>query len=104
VANLVAQKTREIGIRIALGSSVRQAMVHIGSPGMNAAILGFLLGSILCIAALRTMHSVLYGIAVYDVPTLIAVTATLIAVTLLATTVPTLRITRIDPATTLREE
>jgi hypothetical protein len=104
VANLVAQKTREIGIRIALGSSIRQAMVHIGSPGANAAALGFVLGSILCAAALRAMHSVLYGVAVYDLTTLIAVTATLIAVTLMATTVPTLRIARIDPAKTLREE
>jgi ABC-type lipoprotein release transport system permease subunit len=36
VENIVAQKTREIGIRIALGSTVRQAMVHIGSPGLRA--------------------------------------------------------------------
>lgn len=104
VANLVAQKTREIGIRIALGSSIRQAMVHIGSPGAVAAALGFVLGAILSAAALRTMHSVLYGVAVYDLPTLIAVTATLLAITLIATTLPTLRIARINPAKTLREE
>ncbi|HEX7159206.1 MAG TPA: ABC transporter permease, partial [Edaphobacter sp.] len=48
VANLVAQKTREIGIRIALGSSIRQAMVHIGGPGVRASVVGLLLGLILC--------------------------------------------------------
>src|ERR1700679_3306195 len=40
VANLVAQKTREIGIRIALGSSIRRAMVHVGGPGVRASAAG----------------------------------------------------------------
>ena len=104
VANIVAQKTREIGIRIALGSTVRQAMVHIGAPGVRASVLGLVLGLILCAGALRAMHSVLYGVNVYDVPTIFAVVLMLASVTLIATTVPTLRIARIDPAKTLRDE
>ena len=104
VANIVAQKTREIGIRIALGSTVRQAMVHIGAPGLRASVLGLVLGLILCAGALRAMHSVLYGVNVYDVPTIFAVVLMLASVTLIATTVPTLRIARIDPAKTLRDE
>jgi len=104
VANIVAQKTREIGIRIALGSTVRQAMVHIGAPGVRASVLGLVLGLILCVGALRAMHSVLYGVGVYDVPTIFAVVLMLASVTLIATTVPTLRIARIDPAKTLRDE
>jgi predicted permease len=104
VANIVAQKTREIGIRIALGSTIRQAMVHIGAPGVRASALGLILGLILCAGALRTMHSVLYGVAPYDIPTILAVVSLLAAVTLIATTVPTLRIARIDPAKTLRDE
>jgi predicted permease len=104
VANIVAQKTREIGIRIALGSSIRQAMVHIGRPGVRASLLGLVLGLILCAGALRAMHSVLYGVGVYDVPTALAVVLMLATVTLVATVVPTLRIAGIDPAKTLREE
>jgi macrolide transport system ATP-binding/permease protein len=104
VANMVAQRTREIGIRMALGSTISRAMMQVGSSGAGAAALGILLGLILCAGALRTMRSVLYGVGVYDVPTLVAVVLTLVLVTLLATILPTLRITRIDPAQTLREE
>jgi predicted permease len=104
VANIVAQKTREIGIRIALGSSIRKAMVHIGGPGVRASVLGLVLGLILCAGALRAMRSVLYGVDVYDVPTVLTVVLILAAVTFVATVVPTLRIAGIDPATTLREE
>jgi hypothetical protein len=104
VANIVAQKTREIGIRIALGSSIRQAMIHIGGPGAGASAVGLIVGLTLCAGALRAMHTVLYGIAVYDAPTIITVVAVLALVTVIATTVPTLRIAGIDPAKTLREE
>ncbi|HEV2136676.1 MAG TPA: ADOP family duplicated permease [Terracidiphilus sp.] len=104
VANIVAQRTREIGIRLALGSSLRQAMVHIGAPGIRAATFGLAAGLLLSAAGLRVMRSILYGVDVYDTPTLAAVVLTLAAVTLLATAIPALRIARIDPATTLREE
>jgi len=50
------------------------------------------------------MRSVLYGVGVYDFPTIAAVIATLAVVTLLAASIPVLRIARIDPATTLRDE
>jgi len=104
VSNMVVEKTREIGIRIALGSSVRQAMVHVGTPGVRASVIGLVVGLILCAGALRTMRSVLYGIGVYDAPTIVGVVLTLVAITFLATTVPTLRIARIEPAKTLRDE
>jgi ABC-type antimicrobial peptide transport system permease subunit len=104
VANIVAQKTREIGIRIALGSTIRQAMIHTGGPGVRASLLGLILGLFLCAGALRAMRSVLYGVGVYDAPTILAVVLTLATVTLIATIVPALRIAGIDPATTLRDE
>jgi predicted permease len=104
VANIVAQKTREIGIRMALGSTIRQAMVNIGGPGVRASALGLILGLVLCAGALRAMRSVLYGVGVYDAPTIFFVVVILASVTLIAGTVPTLRIARIDPAQTLRDE
>jgi predicted permease len=104
VANMVAYRTREIGIRMALGSTIGQAMVQIGRSGAGASLLGVVLGLILSAGALRVMRSVLYGVGVYDVPTLATVALTLVLVTLLATALPTLKIAKINPANTLREE
>jgi len=104
VANMVVQRTREIGIRMALGSTVGQAMLRIGRSGAGASVLGLFLGLVLCAGALRVMRSVLYGVGVYDVFTILTVVLVLASVTLIATTVPTLRIARIDPANALRDE
>jgi ABC-type antimicrobial peptide transport system permease subunit len=104
VANTVAQKTREIGIRIALGSTIERAMIHVGSSGILASSLGLLLGLLLCAGVLRAMRSVVYGVGIYDVKTMLFAIVTLGGITLLATTVPVLRIARIDPAKTLRQE
>ena len=104
VANIVAQKTREIGIRMALGSTIREAMIHIGSSGVRASLAGLVLGLILCAGVLRVMSSVIYGIGVYDASTLLTVVVTLALVTVIAVTLPTLRIATIDPANTLRDE
>jgi predicted permease len=104
VANMVAQRTREIGIRMALGSSIRRAMTQVGGSGLLAAGVGLLAGLTLCAILLRGMRSVLYGVRPYDATTIIVVVATLASIALIATVLPTLRIARIDPARTLREE
>jgi predicted permease len=104
VTSIVGQKTREIGIRIALGATIRQTMAHIGAPGLRASALGLLLGLVLCAGALRAMRSVLYGVGVYDAPTIVTVVLVLVLVATIATAVPTLRIAGIDPAKTLRDE
>jgi ABC-type lipoprotein release transport system permease subunit len=104
VANIVAQRTREIGIRMALGSTIQKAMIHIGTPGVSASTLGLVLGLILSAGALRAMRSVLYGVDVYDMPTIVVAVLTLSIVTLLATTAPAMRVARIDLVKTLREE
>jgi predicted permease len=104
VANLVAQRTREIGIRLALGSTVPAAMVQVGGSGVGAAGFGLVLGLILCIGALRVLRSAIYGVGVYDAPTVLAVILGLAVVTFIATAAPALRVARIDPASALREE
>jgi predicted permease len=104
VANMVAQRTREIGIRIALGSTVGQTIVEVARSGAGASGVGLFVGLVLCAGALRVMRSVLYGVGVYDAPTLSIVILTLLLVTLLAITLPTLRISKIDVVNTLREE
>ncbi len=104
VANMVAQRTREIGIRMALGSTLGQAMLQIGRSGAGASLFGVVLGMVISFGALRVMRSVIYGVGVYDSTTLASVLLTLFLVTLLATALPTLKIAKIDPAQTLREE
>ena len=79
-------------------------MVHIGAPGIRASVLGVVLGLIVSAGALRAIRSVLYGVDVYNVPTILTVVFMLASVTLIATNVPTLRIARIDPAQTPRDE
>ena len=104
VANMVAQRMRETGIRIALESSLRQAMAQIAAPGIRASALGLACGLVLCACALRIMRTVIYGINVYDSPSILSVVVALLFISLIATAAPTLRIATIDPAKTLREE
>jgi predicted permease len=104
VSNLVVQRTREIGIRMALGSSIGQAVVEIGSSGVMAAVVGLVVGVALSFLALRVLRSELYGVGVYDPLTLLAAPSLLALIAVVASWLPALRISRIDPALTLRSE
>jgi predicted permease len=104
VSSLVVQRTREIGIRMALGSTVIEAISQVGRSGMAAVILGLGAGLILAAFTLRLVRSQLYGVGPYDRTTLVAASALLILAALVASFLPALRIARIDPAATLRAE
>jgi macrolide transport system ATP-binding/permease protein len=104
VANMVVQRTREIGIRIALGSTVPKVMIQIGRSAVAAAAVGLFLGLILCFATLHVMRSVLYGISVYDPQAILLMVLALSTVALLASIIPALRVARVDPVTALRYE
>jgi predicted permease len=104
VANVIGQRTREIGIRLALGSPVQDVMIDVGRSGIAAAALGLVLGLLLGAGALRAMRSALFGVGVYDPTTIIGVIVTLSFVSLAAAFAPTLRVARIDPAKTMREQ
>jgi len=104
VSNLIVQRTREIGIRMALGSPVRQAMVDVGSAGIAAAAVGLISGMALSFLVLRLLRSEIYGVRDYDPLTFTVVLIFIAVVAALASFLPALRITRIDPAVTLRME
>jgi ABC-type antimicrobial peptide transport system permease subunit len=104
VSNMVVQRTREIGIRMALGSSVRQAMVEVGTSGIAAVLLGLAGGFALSAVSVRLIKSELYGVQIYDPLTFVAVLLLLILAATAAAFLPTRRIAHIDPASTLRTE
>ncbi len=104
VSNLVVQRTREIGIRIALGSTTAQAMVHVGTPGLVAATGGLATGIALAFLAIRFISSQIYGISAYDPVTFITVPLILVFTAGAASFLPALRISRIQPSDALRAE
>jgi ABC-type antimicrobial peptide transport system permease subunit len=104
VSNLVSQRTRELGIRMALGCTVRGAMVEVSRTGIAATGAGLAVGLLLSFAAVKALRSQLFGVALYDPLTLFAVCALLALVALLAAVLPTFRIASIDPAETLRAQ
>jgi predicted permease len=104
VANIVAERTREIGIRMALGSTVSQVMLQIGRSGFGASITGVVLGLAASVGVLRMLRSVVFGVGIYDARTLSTVTLLMLLVALVATILPALRIAKVDPASTLRED
>ena len=104
VSNLVLQRTREIGIRMALGSSAGQAMAQISRSGFLAAGVGLAAGLGLSFLVLRVLRSEIYGVGIYDPLTLMGTSLILALITAIATLIPAARIARIDPAKTLRSE
>jgi predicted permease len=104
VSNLVVQRRREIGIRMVLGSTVQQAMVDIGWSGAIGTLVGLAVGIALSFAALRVLSSQVFGVQVYDPVTLVTVPVLLAIIGGVAICLPTLRISRLEPAETLRAE
>ncbi len=102
VSASVAQRTQEIGVRMALGAPRRRVFAMVLGEGARVAALGVTLGVAASLALLRTMTSFLYGVQPADPATFAAVSALLFAVALLACYVPARRATRVDPMAALR--
>jgi putative ABC transport system permease protein len=96
-----AQRTREIGIRMALGAQRRDVLRLVMQGGLRMAVAGIVLGLVATLALGRSMTSLIYGIRPADPITLIAVTSVVTVVALLATYVPGRRATRLDPVEAL---
>jgi len=104
IAGLVVQQRREIGIRMALGASLRDAVVEIGRSGVNATLQGLVAGIVLSLLADRVLRKFIYGVSTHDSVTLGIVPLILLIVAFAAAFIPVLRIANIEPAETLRSE
>ncbi len=100
----VAERTREMGVRSALGASSGMLLRLILRQGLTLTALGAAIGLVGAVAAGKAIRSMLFGVTALDGVTYAAVIALLTAVSALACAVPALRASRVDPALTLRAE
>lgn len=104
MAYTVSRRTREIGVRVALGASRRDVLGLVLGRAMRLAGLGLVLGLLAALAAGRVLRSLLLGVSGSDPLTFASIGALLAAVALLASWLPALRAARVDPMTALRYE
>jgi putative ABC transport system permease protein len=101
---IVAQRTSEIGIRIALGAQREQVLRKVLLDGLRPALLGLAFGLVASVGAVRLIQSMLYGTQLLDPAVFAAVSATLLLVSGVACIVPAWRASRLDPMQALRTE
>ena len=104
MAYSVAARTREIGVRVALGAQPRSVFGMVLRQGLGAAAVGLTVGLLGALALGRLLTSLLYGVTPTDATTFIAVAGGLLAVVLAACLVPARRAVRVDPLEALRSE
>ena len=104
VAFAVSQRTREIGVRMALGARPRDVLSLVTWQGMQPVLLGVVLGVGAAFAATRLLESMLYGVGAADPLTFASVVGVLVLAALLASVLPARRATRIDPTRALQAD
>jgi putative ABC transport system permease protein len=104
LAFIVAQRRREIGVRMALGATPRAVVADVLGQGLRLAGIGVVVGIGLAIAATRLLNALLFGTSRTDVATLSGVAVLLVVIAAGASLVPALRASRVDPLIALRDE
>jgi ABC-type antimicrobial peptide transport system permease subunit len=104
IAYSVSQRTREIGIRMALGARSAEVTRLFVWHGLRLAGIGVVCGLVAAVALMRVMATLLFGVSPNDPSTYLAVSLGLIGAAVLASYLPALRATQVDPVETLRAE
>jgi hypothetical protein len=104
MAQTIAQRTHELGIRMALGATAGQAIANALKPAMGLVLAGVAMGYGFSRVAVRFLEHLLFGVQPTDSVTFAATAAILVLVAAVASLAPALRILRLDPARTLRSE
>jgi putative ABC transport system permease protein len=102
ISGSVAERTREIGVRSALGASRGDILTLVVNQGLVLTVIGVTIGLALAVGTSRVMGALLFGVSPLDAVTYVVVIALLFAVSVVASAVPAWRAARIDPVTTLR--
>ncbi len=104
IASSVTVRTRELGIRMALGATAGEAVRQVAVQGIALSLAGIAAGCALAAAATRLLRAVLFGVSSTDALTFVAVAVGLLLTAAVASILPALRITRLNPAETLRHQ
>jgi putative ABC transport system permease protein len=104
IAYSVTRRTREIGVRVALGAHPRDILTMILGQGVRTILIGVAIGLAGSLVLTRTVKSLLFGVTATDPLTFAAVVLLLVAAALLACYIPARRATRVDPMVALRYE
>lgn len=104
VAHSIGQRTREIGIRMALGATADNVRRMVLRTGMLPALVGMTIGLAGAVGVNRILHSQLVGVSPFDPPTLVGALAILVAIAWLACTIPARRALQVNPAVALRHD
>jgi len=100
----VNERTREIGIRMALGAKRRDVLKMVLGQGMSVAVVGVCAGLAIAFALTRLLKTLLFEVSATDPKTFLAVASTLTVVALLACYLPARRATRVDPLVALKDQ